>query len=398
MIKASSLIYAIYICLIIALICGAMLYIANLFNQLNIYYTTHEELYIHNQSLVNYALHNPDSGIPEDEESNNINSMITVKQYGLLSLLVAKSIINSDTVSSIHFTGQKPEKSTCLYLSNINRSLSYSGKVKLVGKKHLPSKYIRDIYINNISNQLEETGTTVLSTGNLPEIKTELLLFLKNKFVPNTTLPFKDSIFFNSFLNSTKIVELPTSTISNIDVRGNFILLSKDSLIIKKTAKLNDVIVISPKIIFEDGFTGSLQAIASKSIVAGENVSLNYPSYLCIYNESLEDSSIKIGKSIYCAGGILMCGFPLMAMESNVTEIAEGGKIIGDIYCKGTLTLNSNVYGTVFTNKFLHKTNTSKYENCISGIEINSSKRPEYFVSFNLFNSEKSSGTIKKLL
>jgi hypothetical protein len=58
MVRAHSLLYAIYISLIVSIICGALLYFANLYGQLNLYYNLQEELYLQNQSVVNYALGN----------------------------------------------------------------------------------------------------------------------------------------------------------------------------------------------------------------------------------------------------------------------------------------------------------------------------------------------------
>ena len=58
MIKANSLLYAIYICLLISMICCGLLFYFNLYGQLNQYYRLQEDLFIENQSVVNYALGN----------------------------------------------------------------------------------------------------------------------------------------------------------------------------------------------------------------------------------------------------------------------------------------------------------------------------------------------------
>ena len=147
MVKAHSLLYAIYICLIVSLLCGALLYIANMYNQLNIYYTTHEELYIQNQSLVNYALANPNKKTIEIEEEQTVGSSYELKPYGLLTVLTAKSFVANDTVTSVHFAAASTNDKLCVFLTNLDRSLSYSGDVKLIGDKKLPSDFIKPIYI-----------------------------------------------------------------------------------------------------------------------------------------------------------------------------------------------------------------------------------------------------------
>ena len=106
MVKAHSLLYAIYICLIVSIICGALLYFAYLYNQLNLHYNLQEEMYIHNQSVVNFALGNQISQVelPIDENSG-IDGNYKVKQYGLLTMLLSNSILRNDTISSVHFVG-----------------------------------------------------------------------------------------------------------------------------------------------------------------------------------------------------------------------------------------------------------------------------------------------------
>ena len=72
---------------------------------------------------------------------------------------------------------------------------------------------------------------------------------------------------------------------------------------------------------------------------------------------------------------------------------------MGNLYCSGKLMLKSNVYGSVYTNRFFLKTASSSYENMISDIEINVDKLPEYFISISLFNTQKTTyGVIKKVL
>lgn len=143
MVKAHSLLYAIYICLIVSVICGALLYFSVLYSQLNLHYNLQEELFIHNQSLVNFALGN--NLLPEEmpqEENLALQGSYETKQFGLLKLIVAKSSIKNDTIASAYFAGRFISDKTAIYLPSFSNALSYSGKVKLIGNKKLPSPYI----------------------------------------------------------------------------------------------------------------------------------------------------------------------------------------------------------------------------------------------------------------
>lgn len=403
MVKAHSLLYAIYICLIISIICGALLYFANLYNQLNLYYNLQEELYIQNQSVVNFALGN--KILPQEidkDENTGIEGSYTSKPYGLLTLLLAASSVGNDTVTSAHFVGNYNTDKTAIYLTNLTKSLSYSGTVKLTGDSELPSTFIETTYLNNSANKLTNTGKITVSDVSLPEINPNFKKVFETSLGQKTLLKdvekAKDSLYYNSFFNEPKEIYVDGS-LSNIIFKGNFVLRSKDSIRIQKNVVLEDVIVIAPKITFESGFKGTVQAFATKGIEIEEKVTLNYPSVICVYNTTEEESKIKIKKETTISGAVVLFGSPTEAIDKNILEIAEEGLIYGDIYCSGKLSLRSTVYGSVYTNRFFIKTSASSYDNTISDIEINTTKRPNYFISIPLFINQKTTyGILKKVL
>lgn len=403
MIKAHSLLYAIYICLIVSIICGALLYFANLYNQLNLYYNLQEELYIQNQSVVNFALGN--KILPQEiekDENSGIEGRYKTKSYGLLTLLLAESSVGNDTVTSAHFVGNYVTDKTAIYLTNISKSLSYSGTVTLTGNSELPSTSIDAAYINNSPNKFINNGKITVSDIRLPEINPDFEKIFEETEGLKTALKDvekpKDSLYYNSFFNETKEIYI-NSSLSNIIFKGNFILKSQDSIRIKKSTVLEDVILIAPKITFESGFKGTVQAFATKGIEIEEKVTLNYPSVLCVYNKNEEESKIVIKKESTISGAVVLFGNSPDDFEKSSIEIAEEGLIFGDIYCTGKLALRSNVYGSVYTNRFFVKTMASTYDNTISDVEINASKRPAYFISIPLFNNQKTAyGILKKVL
>jgi hypothetical protein len=403
MVKAHSLLYAIYICLIVSIICGALLYFSNLYNQLNLYYNLQEELYIQNQSVFNFALGN--KTIPaeiEKDENSGIEGSYETKSYGLLSLVLAKSYISNDTVSSVHFVGARNLDKNAIYLTNLSKSLFYSGTVKLIGDNQLPSTFIETSYINNDLNKLVTEGKISVSEPQLPEINTDfkkIFQGIKSEATKLSNLEKpKDSLFFNSFFNTTQEIKVK-SILSNMIFKGNFILRSEDSIRVKKNTVLEDVILIAPKITFEEGFKGTIQAFATKGIELEKKVILNYPSLICVYNDSSDESKIKIKKECQVNGAVVLFGNTNNLIDKNTIEIDEEGLLFGDLYCSGKLMLKSNVYGSVYTNRFFLKTTASLYENMICNIEINTSKRPDYFISIPLFNTQKTTySVIKKVL
>ncbi len=403
MIKGHSLLYSIYICLIVSIMCGALLYFSSLYTQLNLYYNLHEELYINNLSTVNYALGSKMilDEVPQDENSE-IKTFYETKQHGLLSLLLAKSSIKNDTVASAYFVGNFNTDKTAIHLANFSKPLSFSGIVKLAGDNKLPSINIETVYINNKPNQITIDGKKVISEILLPEINSNFKKMFEaintNKIDLTNVDKIKDSLYLNSFFNETKEINV-NSVLNNVIFKGNFILRSRDSIRIRKNCILEDIILIAPKITFEEGFNGTVQAFASKGIELEQKTVLNYPSIVCIYNTSIDDSFITIKNECKIIGAIALFGSRIENIDKNSIEIDEKSLIYADIYCSGKLFLKSNVCGSVYTNRFFYKTQSSIYDNIIADIEINVLKRPKYFIAIPLFDTKKTEyGILKKVL
>lgn len=403
MVRAHSLLYAIYICLLVALLCSGLLYFSNLYAQLNVHYNIQEELFLHNQSVVNFALGNKGEvlEIPK-EDLSSIEGHYEVKQHGLISVLSAKSCFRNDTVVSCHLIGNFSDYKVGLYVANLSRGISYTGNVKIIGDCFFPSSlYIQTAYINNKPNLLTLQGKKSLSEIHLPEINERFKnVFQKLSGISSNLREanaVNDSIYFNSFKNKTKEVVVP-SILSNRIIMGNFILKNKDSIRVQKNMVLEDVILMAPKISFEEGFKGTVQAFATEKITLEEKTTLNYPSAICVYSQNSSQSLIKIHPECTIRGSVVLFGNSIEKLNEHEIEIEEKGLILGDIYCTGKLNIKSNVYGSVYTNKIFHKTPSALYDNLIADVEINTQKILPYFIKIPLFDTENTQyGIIKKI-
>jgi hypothetical protein len=407
MIKAHSLLYAVYVCLIVAVLCGGLLLLANLYNQLNLYYVTHESLYISNQSTVNYAL---GTSLVSDEdvlteENTGILSQFSVKNHGLLPLLLTKSFIKNDTVSSVHFVGQKvANTTTALYMANFTQALNLSGNVTIKGDVFMPTERTKESYINNKPNIINIQGKKAISEIQLPTLsdKCKSIYQTRNssKVNWNDFEKKNDSIYVNSFFNETIEFQMSSTILDNKIIKGNFIISSNDSIYIRKNNVLEDVIIIAPKVAIEEGFEGTIQVFAKESITLEKEVILHYPSVVALYNPIEEKKAfIQIDEAVKIAGLVLLFGNDIIHLDKNKLEIKEKGKIMGNIYCSGILTLKSDVYGSVYTSKLNHKTPSSTYSNTLADIIIDVTKKPNVFIDMPIFDNKNTRyAIIKKVL
>ena len=406
MVRANSLLYAIYVCLLIGVLIGALLMLSNLYSQLNVYYATYEQLYTNNLSTVNYAFGN--QLIPEEEalhdDNTGIQSNFTTKKHGLHTILLTQSFTQKDTVKSAHFVGKVTTRKEALYVSNYRQPLNVSGNVSVIGDSFLAYKDVKQIHIENKPNIITFQGRKEISEVQLPQLSVDYFKLFENTNTTRTTFeqlePLNDSLYFNSFFNETIEIVVSNPFLNHKIAKGNFIISAKDSIVIGKNAQLEDVIIKAPKVRIESGFEGTIQILASEQIYVGKDVTLNYPSALCLYNNtSNKKATVFLDEAVAIEGLILCFGNDIKHLSNNVIQTSKNNLILGIIYSSGEISLNGTVKGGVYASKLIHRTNSANYSNCLANVNIDVTKKPSFFIDFPLFNTnDQRYGIIKKIL
>ena len=161
---------------------------------------------------------------------------------------------------------------------------------------------------------------------------------------------------------------------------------------------MKDVILIAPEIEIQNNVKGNFQAIASKNIVLGEHVELNYPSALLVNKEQSlqtnevdvfnERSGIIVNNNSTIKGMIVYLSSSEKNNYNAQIELKEKATLIGEVYCNQNLELKGTVHGSVFTNNFIAKQSGSIYQNHIYNGSIIASELPQEYVGV-LFESSK---------
>lgn len=397
MVKAHSLLYAIYISLLIALLTAGIIYFSNVYKWLNVYYNTTEDLIIENQSVVNYSLRNFSETDSIYNAEKGFSNNISNQNFGLFKLLTVRSFNKKDTIVSTYFLGENTNNNDAFYLANFTKPLSYFGNLKIVGNTYLPNERIEQVYINKTINSLSTSNKAKLSIIHLPKLDTKIEDTFNDIFntIDKGNLTSLKMVVINSFTNKTNIVNWNYSP-NKLTLKGNLILFSKDSIIIKKEDSLEDIIVFASKIRVEEGFKGNVQLFSNKEINISKNVELKYPSAIVLFNNTKEESSINIEEKVKICGSVLLFGNELIDLNKNKIIISPKGQILGNIYCSGKLSLQSNVYGSVYSNRLFLETNQTSYDNTLANVEINPSKLPNFYYRLPLFNQKNTSYEVIK--
>ncbi|MBS9464165.1 hypothetical protein KIM67_17210 [Flagellimonas sp. 389] len=299
--------------------------------------------------------------------------------------------------------GAVDEQFPALYLKDNDRPMIIAGSAKITGDAYLPEQGIRPGTIGGqfYRFNLPIYGTVKKSSKTFPTIETSLKNHLKqlssrgNGGFRNDNIRFSEGLkLVNSFESSTQYIYGDMMRLSNVDLRGNIMIWATQQINVGRNSQLKDVVLVAPKIVIENGFSGVLQCIATKSIEVESKVALDYPSALVVNKgnrpnpKDQSEPNIQIGEHVSIKG---IVAYLEEADEGNFSPqitIAENTTVFGEIYCEKNLELKGAVMGNVITDAFIALENGSVYQNHLFNGTIDVTLLPMAY-SGVLFTKEK---------
>ncbi len=396
MVRAASLLYAIFISLLVSVLCAGITLLFSLNLNLEDYFEIRKRLLDHNKSGIAYAMANYRSMDKEEDlilfpEEKHIRTLVKTKPWGLFSMLTITTISKTDSIEKkLLIADKRNEKRPALYLRDNDATLKISGKTIIKG----------DIYIS--SHGLEKKKISGNAGVHTPEHKGAV--FTSEKQMPTSNfnaLEYPDdydlilldeissTAFIGDFTKKTTVIQAE-NILEDITLKGNIIIRSMDTLSIRASAQLTDIIIDAPKVIFEPDFSGNVQVFASHEIIVSSGASLEYPSALIIPSNGNHKKKIVCKKQSTVSGVVLLFGNGLLTESENSVLLQPETTIVGDIFCDGVLSLNGTVIGSVYTSSLLHKTETTQYDNLLFNGIIESQDLPEAFFQVPFTSSFKS--------
>ena len=393
MIKAGSIAYAIFICVVVGIFCYSLLLMSGYSRIHQDMLAVHTELLSNNASAQAYFLKHIDEiegkSITKDIFENEMLSTGKIKPWGFYKVLVTTSVFKNDTIERSALIGQQSQDNLALYLTDSSKPLFMVDKAKITGNAFLPKAGIKAGYItsNAFKNIKFLEGNKNTSKISLPKIKDIKRIYDNNSIQEISMHEVKDKkLLYNSFESPTLIIENIGVRLSNKNLSGNIIITSKDSIFIKNDNVLQDVIIQAPKVVFESGFTGAVQVRAERIVELQKKVILRYPSSILLNSGNADKREVIIGNESKIIGGVVIYD-ATKGLDKMIT-IAEDAEVIGDVYCSGKLQLKGKVVGTVYTSKFYLKTAAAIYDNYIKDGVIDRKSLPDEFVRIALFGNE----------
>ncbi|SEK29759.1 hypothetical protein SAMN04487910_0189 [Aquimarina amphilecti] len=397
MLKAGSLLYAIYVCLIIAILSGGLMYVFTINKTLATRQSVKEQLIDRCSSCFDYFLSNSTSlGKTNTEQVDLFNDGLicefTKERWGMFSKLLGKTFFKKDTIYKNYIIGEVIDRDPiALYLCDFGEELKISGTTKIVGNVKLPKKRYKTVNIlgNQHANNPKLEGSISISSQNLPKIISPKLEYPKNTVQITLAKLKENQPIHRGFDQPTGIVYLEKGeTLDRLNIKGNFIFKSRDTIRVDNTSTIEDVIIQAPKIVLEEGFEGSLQIYADKGVDIESDVKLRYPSCIVIEASTRDyKKKINIAEDVKIYGGIVINGSSFREKQNNFVSIDENSLVVGDVYCNGIMELKGSIIGSLYTHKLQLETRSSKYADVILNGVIDATELPNNFVRLPLFGN-----------
>lgn len=400
MVKASALYLVIVIALVIGVICSALIagaYYYRIQYQRQMRYSL---LQNNAASGINYLL----AGKMEWDapktfslfNKDNDSVLLEKKFWGIYDVCVVRAFIQADTLTKV-FTMAHPVDSAkwaVLYLIDEDRSMSVSGKTLIKGNSYIPKSGIREAYVDNQPYQGDKKliiGHRYNSDKKLPSLQKGRLTLLNKywktaRIKDSSTVKGTDSLNI-SFRGPTRFINLKkkVSTLSNIKLSGNVVIVSDTLLTIDSTVSLKNVLIFAKAIVVKNGFNGNCQLFASDSISIGTRCKFNYPSSAGIlrFDESKSQEILRLGDNSAFSGLLFTYEQKGKLQLQPFIDLGKNIRISGQVYSQGMVGMHSGVTinGSVFTSRFVYQSTFTRYENYIINASLDMTALSRYYLS-----------------
>lgn len=388
MLKAGSLLYSIYVCLLVSILIGGLLLLFSLNRTFTGRLQMQDVLIDQCESCLNLFLTSSDTKKGTrilDVFDDGISCEINASDWGLYQKLTVSAYFKKDTIRKRVLVGKSESEKLALYLTDLGEELKLSGTTRIKGTMQLPKGGFKTIAIlgNNKLNRPLVEGKSSFSNQYLPQIELPTIQFQSREATVSLSSFKTGTLIYNDFDAPTLHIEVDKEELKRaFTFKGNIIITSKDTITLGPQLKFQDVIIQAPKVIVENDFNGSVQIFAQKAVSIGENSSFKYPSSVVVEGDgSFPRKSISIGRNSKIEGTLILNGSTSSNMTDDIVSIEEDAKVTGYVYCKGVLQLKGTVNGSVFTEKFVLKTKSGEYTNTLLDATIDSEVVPQLFSS-----------------
>ena len=417
MLKASALVYALFISLLLVSLGSAFIVLFNINAVNTASWVERERIKRNAMSGVVFLQGNDNVLINKSQvidlfENGNDSVHLTKKSWGAFEIDIAEAFSKHHRITNIALSGSGMgvESTMALYLADKDKPLSLCGKTEIKGDCFIPKAGVKRAYIegqNFIGSELINGKTNYSSK--LVDKPNDIFIQIISKIFNGEELEHDSLIAIDqetlpdlkrSFLSNTIVLHASSIlSIDNTKLSGNIMLISDKKIVITPDAILNDIIVCAPKVVVENGFSGCIQIFAYDSVVVQEKTNLQYPSLIGLIRQknSCQNTAIVLKEGVEVTGGVFAFDPTQEFNKQTIITIDKDALVNGLVYTNGSLDLRGSVIGSVICSGFILNTPSSVYENHLLNASIDRTRLSKYFVTANLLKQTTNKKTVKWL-
>lgn len=265
------------------------------------------------------------------------------------------------------------DKQAALWACDQEMALSLGGKSNIRGRIYVPMNGLNYVTIENepFSGENIDDNNVALSDKQSPLIDSTYLKEMEALKLVNEITDFPPSPeAYYPFNESTIHLRFPQST-NEIRCRGNVVLHGDDVTLSSQTI-VSDVILLARKVTVQSGFKGSLQILATDTVIIEDNACLEYPSGICLKGDSTK-TFLSLGASSYIKGYAVVFGYAdrnfSLTVKKNYSQ-APSARFYGLLYVDGITELNGKVSGAVYIKRCYYLPHDGLYSNTLFNTTI----------------------------
>lgn len=368
------------------LICLLILFAIDIFCFDNIYYSYYHQAQQQKEDINSaFVLYCNDSTLLKEIEEeggyqlyeDNTQTSVSIKagKWGLYEYAEVRATDNH--FSSIRLLGkvQDCNYEAALWVCSRDMPLSFSGKSEVKGSTYIPANGIKYVDLGSLSFEGKEIKNYYidLSEKELPEVDRSYL-YLMDKYLKETEVipSFGDSEYKNyySFSDEEMHFYIPND-IREFSMKGHVVLHGDEVNLSSKTI-LSDVILLARRVTIDEGFCGSLQIIATDTVILNRNAHLRYPSGIYLKGNN-DRTFLRMDENSTLNGYAIIFGTTENNMGNHVEENfrqASNAIFNGLLYVDGIAHLQGYCYGGAYFKECYYLASGKAYPTTICNAEI----------------------------
>lgn len=338
---------------------------------------------------------------------------LTCYPWGLFRVIKSEAFSGRQTYLKIALSADKLEtRFPVLWMPEQREPLSLCGNTLIKGEAFLPKSGVKPAYINQKTYQGKELiyGAVKQSTRNMPVGLMELFKLDPMCILKDHSLILTETISANWLLKHDTLIKSFNDTmfyvekaglllLSDCHIEGQIVVCASEEIQVANSFSCKDIILIAPVIKIEQGFSGTLQAFATDTLITGYDVFLGYPSVLAVIqtdNHNLS-SVLTIGEGNRIEGSIVSLQQYQTDRSMALLSIGNESTLVGQVISNGIVQHYGQIDGTMICKEFLLATPSAVYKNHLLDAGINRNGLSDRFGGFNYINNKPLQNIVKWL-